>query len=97
MTHTQILAIKKIADKHGFEVYSISETRLTGRYDVAPEDVAEFVAIQTELDAINSGLHFSALELMSVDAITSDTPVRIARRLRKAYKAGQKSLKKAGF
>lgn len=97
MTNDQVQATNQIAEKHGFELYDISETLLTGRYDVAPENVEEFVAIQAELDAINLGLHFSALQVMSIDAITSDTPVRIVRRLRKAYKAGQKSLKAAGF
>lgn len=97
MTNDQVQAIKQIATMHGFELYSISETRLTGRYAVAPKDVVEFVAIQAELDAINSGLQFSALQLMSIDAITSDIPERFARRIRKSYKAGQKSLKEAGF
>lgn len=99
MTNDQVQEIKRIAEKHGFELYDISEVSsyLIGRYDEAPEDVEEFVTIQAELDAANSGLHFSALELMSVNDITSDTPERIARRLRKGYKAGQKSLKKAGF
>lgn len=97
MTNDQVQTIKQIATLHGFELYSISETRLTGRYDVAPENVAEFVAIQAELDVVNSGLQFSALQIMSIDAITSDVPERFARRIRKSYKAGQKSLKEAGF
>lgn len=95
MTHTQILAIKKIAEKHGFVLYSISKYMLTGRYDEAPESIEELEVIQADLDAINLGLHFFALQIMSVDAITFDTPIRIAQRLRKGHKAGQKSLKEA--
>lgn len=101
MTNDQIQAIKQIADKYGFELYDISEfstiPTLTGRYDVAPENIEEFVAIQAELDAVNCGLWFSALELMSVDNIPPGHSERFLNCLHKNYKAGQESLKEAGF
>lgn len=92
MTNDQVQAIKQIAQKHGFELYNITETgvipTLTGRYDKAPVNVEEFAAIQTDLDAINCGLRFSALELMSIDNIPPGHSERFIKRLHKSYKGG---------
>ncbi len=95
MTDDQIQALKQIAETHGFELHSISEfldmPTLAGRYDKAPESIEELEVIQAELDALNCGLRFTALQSKGIDDIT------IARSIRKGYKLGQKSLKEAGF
>lgn len=101
MTNDQVQAIKQIATLHGFELYDIIETgvipTLTGRYDKALVNVEEFAVIQTDLGALNCGLRFSALELMSIDNIPPGHSERFIKRLRKSHNNGQKWLKKAGF